>query len=92
MLLPVAMIEAALWTPLVPAIGRTPLFQPGLVTTREAAVALSAVTMRAEKERRAAALAQTNPLPENRFPMRCHAYPQGGARQRQSFRGTLKPA
>ena len=90
--LPVAMIQASFRTLLVPAIRPAPLLQPGLVPASEAAVALSTVAMRTEKEGRETVFEQANPLPENRFPMRRHASPQGGAGQRQPLRGTLRPA
>jgi hypothetical protein len=75
--LPVTMVQPAFRTPLVSAIGRTPLPQSCLVAASDAAVALSAVAMRTEKEHRKAVLEQANPLPENCFPMRHHASPQG---------------
>jgi hypothetical protein len=43
--LPVAMIEPALWTLLVPAIGAAHLMDPGLIAASEAAVALAAITV-----------------------------------------------
>ncbi|HEX2138415.1 MAG TPA: hypothetical protein VHG33_01760, partial [Woeseiaceae bacterium] len=74
------------------AIGRTPLPPSCLIPAGDAAVALSPVAMGTEKERRKAIPEQANPLPENCFPMRHHACPQGGSGHRQPLRGTLKPA
>ncbi len=61
------MIQPSFRTLLVPAIGITPLLQPALVPTDEAAIALAAVAMRADDEHQVTSTAQTNPLPENHF-------------------------
>ena len=90
--LPVAMVQPPFRTALVSAIGRTPLPPPCLIATSHAAVPLSPVAMRAEKECCKAVSEQANPLPENCFPMRRHACSQGGSGHRQPLRGTLKPA
>ena len=74
--LPVAMVQSPFRTPLVSAVGDAPLTQSCLVAASQAAVALSAVTVRTEKERRKTVPELANPLPENRFPMRRHASPQ----------------
>lgn len=70
--LPVAMIEPALRTLLVPAVGRAVLPEPGFAATSRAAVALPAVAVRANPEHRLAPLAATNPRPENHFSMNRH--------------------
>ena len=75
--LPVAMVEPSFRTLLMSAIGSAPLPLPRLITASEAAVALSAIAMRTEKEHCEAVVEQANPLPENCFPMRHHASPQG---------------
>src|SRR4051794_29844723 len=85
------MIQPPFRTPLVSAVGRTPLSPSCLIPAGEAAVALSPVAMGTEKERCKAVPEQAHPLPENCVPMRRHASPQGGAGQRQPLRGTLKP-
>ena len=74
--LPVPMIEPAFRTLLVAAIGAVPLTKPGLLAAGEAAITLSAITIRTEKEHRAAFTAQTKPLPENHFAMNRHACSQ----------------
>jgi hypothetical protein len=66
--LPVAMVQASFRAPLVSAVGRTPLPLSCLIPTGDAAVALSPVAMRTEKERRKAVPEQANPLPENCSP------------------------
>src|SRR3982750_2183354 len=86
------MVQPPFPTPLVSAVGCTPLSPSCLIPTGDAAVALSPVAMGTEKERSKTVPEQANPLPENCFPMRRHASPQGGAGQRQPLRGTLKPA
>jgi hypothetical protein len=89
--LPVAVVQPFLGILLMAAVRYPPLL-PSCLIARNAAVALSAVAMRTEKERRKALPEQVNLLPENRFPMRPHASPQGGAGQRQPLRDTLGPA
>jgi hypothetical protein len=63
---------------LVSAIGTAPLTESGLIAAGDAAVALSAVTVRTEKENGAAFIAQANPLPQNHFAMNRHASSQAG--------------
>lgn len=59
--LPVAMIEPSLRALLAPAIGASPLLEPGLLATGQAAIALSAIAVRAEKEHRTASAPYANP-------------------------------
>ena len=59
--LPVAMIESSFGALLMPTISASPLAQPGLLAAGQAAIALSAITMRAEKKHSAAFAAQANP-------------------------------
>ena len=59
--LPVAMIESSFGALLMPTISTSPLPQPGLLAAGQAAIALPAVAMRAEKKHRAALAAQANP-------------------------------
>jgi hypothetical protein len=70
--LPVAMIEPALRTLLVPAVSRAMLPEPSFGATSRAAIALPAVAVRANPEDRLASLAATNPRPENHFSMNRH--------------------
>jgi hypothetical protein len=77
--LTVAMIELPFGALLVAAVGATPLLAAGLLTALVAAVAVSAITMRADEENRVAALTQASPLPQNRFAMNHrHASSQAG--------------
>ena len=76
--LTVAMIPPSFRTVLVTAVGTAALMESGLITAGEAAIALSAVTVRAEIEHRSAFAAQANPLPENQFAMSRHASSQAG--------------
>jgi hypothetical protein len=70
--LPVAMIEPALQTLLVPAVSRAVLPEPGLDAASRAAIALPAVAARTNPEHRLASLAATNPRPEDHFSMNRH--------------------
>jgi hypothetical protein len=72
------MIEPTFRTLLVPAIRAAPLTAPGLVTAGEAAIALSAIAVRAKKEHRATFAAQANSLPENDLSLTRHAPSQAG--------------
>ena len=77
--LPVAMIEPSFGTPLVAPVGVPPLLAAGLLATLVAAVAMSAVAVRADEENRLAALTKANPLPQNRFAVNHrHASSQAG--------------
>jgi hypothetical protein len=71
--LPVAMIQQSFRTLLMPTIGTSPLAEPGLLAAGLAAIALPAVTMRAQKEHRAAFAEQANAQPEDRLAMSRHA-------------------
>ena len=77
--LAIAMIEPAFAAPLVPPVGGPPLLAPGLLTAWGTAVAVSAITVRADEEDRLAPLTKANPLPQNRFAMNHrHASSQAG--------------
>ena len=76
--LPVAMIELALQTPLVSAVGSPALLAPSFGAASRAAIALPAVAVRANPEHRLASLAATNPRPENHFCMNRHPPTQAG--------------
>jgi len=66
------MIQPALRTLLIAAVGRTVLPTPGFQAARGAAVALSTIAVRTNPEHCLASLAVTNPLPEYPFSMNCH--------------------
>jgi hypothetical protein len=72
------MIEPAFGAVVVPTVGTAVLTVLGLIAAGEAAIALSAVTVRTEIEHRTTFTAQANPLPENQFAMSCHASSQAG--------------
>jgi hypothetical protein len=76
--LAVAMIEPGFQTLLVAAIGTSVLMESYLAATFQAAIALSAITARTEKERRAAIARQANPKPQNHFASNRHASPPAG--------------
>jgi hypothetical protein len=76
--LPVAMIEPALQTPLMAAVGSTPLPAPSFGAASRAAIALPAVAVRANPEHRLASLAATKSQPENHFSLNCHPPTQAG--------------
>jgi len=76
--LPVPMIEPALPTPLIAVVGSAVLSAPGFATASRAAIALSAVAVRANPEQRLASLAATNARPENDFSMNHHPPTQAG--------------
>jgi len=67
--LAIAMIEPSLAAPLVTPVGGPPLLAAGLLAALGAAVAVSAITVRADEENRLTLLTQANPLPQNRFAM-----------------------
>ena len=91
--LTIAMIELPFGALLVAFIGAPPLLAAGLVAALFAAVAMSAIAVRADEENRVAALTKANPLPQNRFAMNHrHASSPGGTGQRHWSRGSLKPA
>jgi hypothetical protein len=92
-LLPIAMIEPSFGTQLVAPIGGSPLLAAGLFAALGTAVAVPAVTVRADEENRLAALPKADPLPQNRFAVNHrHASSQAGTGQRQWSRGRLGPA
>lgn len=70
--LAVAVIEPAFRTLLVPPVGGPPLPPPGSFPAGGAAIAVSAVAMRADEEQRPAFAAEANPLTENRFAVSRH--------------------
>lgn len=76
--LPVAMIEPALRTLLVPAVSRAVLPEPGFGATSRAAIALAAVAVRTNPEHCLASLAATNSRPENHFSTNRHRSPPAG--------------
>lgn len=76
--LPVAMVQSSFRAPLVAAVGAASLLAPGFSAAKEAAIALSAITMLADPEHRVAFTAAANPLPENHFSMSRHPCPQAG--------------
>jgi hypothetical protein len=75
--LPVAMIEPSFGALLVPAVGAPSLADAGMLTAWGAAVALSAVAVRADEEHCMTLATKANSLPEYRFAMNCrHASSQ----------------
>ena len=76
--LPVAMIEPALRTLLVAAVGGAVLPEPGFGATSRAAIALPAITVRADPEHHLAFRAAANPEPANHFPTNRHRSPPAG--------------
>lgn len=67
--LAIAVIELPFGTLLVSFVGGSPLLAAALLTACIAAVAVSAITVRANEENRVAALTKASPLPQNRFAM-----------------------
>ena len=89
-LLPGGMITPAFLAFLVPLIGPPPLLDTGLPAALGAAIAVPAITVRANEEDRLAT--EALPPAENRFAMNvCHCVVAGGTRQRQWLRGKLGP-
>ena len=76
--LPVAMIEPAFGTSLMPPVGAAALQDPRAVTATQAAIALSAITMAAEPEHGATRFRAANPLPKNNFAVIVHLPSQAG--------------
>ena len=70
--LPVEMIQPSLRALLVPAVGAAPLFNSRLVATGNAAITMSTIAVRAEKEHRAAFSTQANSKTENRLAVNRH--------------------
>ena len=83
--LAVTMIEPAFQTLLVAAVGASALMEPRLAPTCQAAIALSAITARTEKEGCAAIAGQANPKPQNHFASNRHASPQAGLDKDDGF-------
>lgn len=78
LLLAVAMVQTSFRTPLVAAVGRAPLPEPGFRAASMAAIALPAITVRTNPEHRVATTAAANPLPENYFAMSRHPCARAG--------------
>jgi len=79
------MIEPAFQTPLVAAVGASALSKPRLAPACQAAIALSAITMRTEKECCAAIASRANPKPQNHFASNRHASGQAGLDKHDGF-------
>jgi hypothetical protein len=79
------MIEPAFRTLWVAAVGRAPLVEPGAVAAGGAAIALSAITTRTEKEHGAAFAVLANPQKENHFAIGRHACWRTQLDQRNGF-------
>jgi hypothetical protein len=77
--LPVAMIEPSFGAPLVAGVGAPSLVEAGTLTAWGAAVALSAIAVRADEEHCVTLATEANSLPEYRFAVNCrHAPSQTG--------------
>jgi hypothetical protein len=77
--LPVAMIEPPFLALLVPAVGTPPLTPAAKLTALRAAIAVSAITMRADEESRVTLWSEANSLPQNCFVVNLrHASSQAG--------------
>ena len=77
--LPVAMIESAFRALLVPPVCTPPLTPPGKLTALRAAIAVSAITVRADEESHVTLWSEANSLPENCFVVNLrHAFSQAG--------------
>jgi hypothetical protein len=77
--LPVAMIEPSFGALLVAGVGAPSLVEAGTLTAWGAAVALSAIAVRADEEHCVTLATEANSLPEYRFAMNCrHASSQAG--------------
>ena len=88
--LPIPMIESAFQALLVPAVGATPLPEPGGGTARGAAIAVPAVAVRTDEEHGAAVAAHATSKSQNRFVVCRHACAQADPGQRGPVRGTLE--
>jgi hypothetical protein len=69
--LPRTMIQAAFPASLIPAIGTAPMLKAGLPAAVLAAVAMAAITVRADEEDGVAVLPATGPQQENAFAVNC---------------------
>jgi hypothetical protein len=65
--LPVAMIEPSFRALLVPPVGTSPLMPAGELAALSAAITMSAIAVRTDKERRVTLCSEANPLPQNCF-------------------------
>ena len=75
--LTVAMVKPSFGALLVTAVGAPSLAGSGMLTARGAAIALSAITVRADEEHCVTLATEANSLPEYRFAMNCrHASSQ----------------
>jgi hypothetical protein len=84
--LPIAMIEPSFGAALVAGVGAPSLVETGSLTACGAAVALSAIAVRADEEHCVTLAIQANPLPEYRFAMSCrHASSQAGLDNGRGF-------
>jgi hypothetical protein len=84
--LTVAMIEPSFEAPLMAVVGASPLAASGMLTALGAAVALSAITVRADEEHCVTLVTKANSLPEYRFAMNCrHASSQAGLDNGRGF-------
>ena len=73
------MIELALRTLLVPGVGHSPLLNANFLAASDAAIAMAAITVRADEKHHETLFAQADSLPEDRFVVsRCHAPSQAG--------------
>lgn len=84
-LLAVAMIEPAFETLLVAPIGRAMLAQTRRPAALQAAIALAAVTVRAQQEHRATFVGVTEPLSQNYFRVCRHVPSQAALDNGTSF-------
>jgi hypothetical protein len=92
-LLAIAMIEPPFRALLVAPVGGPPLSAASLVAALGAAVAVSAIAVRADEENRFAVLTKAELLPQNRFAVNHRPpSPASGTGQRQWSRGRLEPA
>jgi hypothetical protein len=72
------MIQPGFQTLLVAAVGTPVLMASCMAAACEAAITLSAITVRTKKERRAAFAREANPKPQKHFARNRHASPQAG--------------
>jgi hypothetical protein len=78
-MLAITMIELPFGAILVASVGAPLLLPAGLLAALVAAIAVSAVAVRADEENRVAAFTKANSLPQNRFAMNHrHASSQAG--------------
>ena len=77
--LPVAMIEPSFLALLAPPVGTPPLTEAGKLTALRAAIAVPAITVRADEKCRATLWPEADPLPQNCFVVNLrHASSQAG--------------